>query len=76
MANNRLYIGNKETKECRCISKAGNNWRKLTMKDLKLLNEIVITDIIWQDKTDLVLFTEADDKLYFYFFDEGQLKKS
>jgi len=67
MANNRLFIGNKDTKEFRCISKSGDNFRKLTMRDLKLLNEIVITDNAWSKKTDLVLFTESDDELYFYF---------
>jgi hypothetical protein len=67
MANNRLYIGNKETKEFRCTSKSGDNFRKLTMRDLKLLNEIIITDNAWNKKTDLVLFTESDDELYIYF---------
>lgn len=67
MANNRLYIGNKETKEYKCVSKSGDNWRKLTTKDLESLNEIITTDNTWSKKTDLVLFTEADDDLYNYF---------
>ena len=67
MANNRLFIGNKDTGEFRCISKSGDYFRKLTMRDLKLVNEIVITDNAWNEKTDLVLFTESDDEMYFFF---------
>lgn len=67
MANNRLYIGNKKTKEFKCISKSEEYFRKLTFRDLKLLNEIIITDNAWGKKTDLVLFTESDDELYLYF---------
>ena len=67
MANNRLYVGNKETKEFRCISKSGDYFRKLTTRDLKLINEVIVTDNAWSNKTDLVFFTELDDDLFFYF---------
>lgn len=68
MANNRLYIGNKKTKEFRCISKSGDHFRKLSAKELKLLNEIIVTDNSWAKKTHLVLFTESDDEMFSYFF--------
>ena len=67
MANNRLYIGNKDTKEFEAISKAGDIWRRLTMKDLKRLNNLLQTDNIWCDETNLVLFTESDDYWFYYF---------
>jgi len=72
MADNRLYIGNKETKEFRCISKSANTWNKLRPKDVILVNEIIKTDNVWSEKTDLVLFTEADDKMFEYFHNKKQ----
>lgn len=69
MPDNRLYIANKETKECRCISKSGDHFRKLNVKDLELLNEIIITDNSFSKKTDLILFTESDDYWYSYFME-------
>lgn len=69
MANNRLYIGNKETKEYRCISKSGDTFGKVTTNELKAINEIVTSDNAWSDKSDLVFFTEFDKELYNYFID-------
>lgn len=67
MANNRLYIGNKETKEFECISKSEDYFRRLRTKDLRLLNNIVETECGWNKEINLVLFRESDTDLYNYF---------
>jgi hypothetical protein len=67
MAHNRLFIGNKTTRKYKVISKAGDNWTKLTMAQLKLINDFLVNDYIYGKKTDLVLFTELDDEVYNYF---------
>lgn len=72
MANNRLYIGNKETKECYCLSKSGDSWRPIGQKELKGINEILETDNTWQEKTNLILFTESDNEWYNFFFKKPQ----
>lgn len=72
MANNRLFIGNKETKETFCFSKDadGGVWRGLSEKDLPAFNEILKTDLIWARVSSLVLFSESDDDWFNYFFNE------
>lgn len=76
MANNRLYIGNKETLETFCLTKSDgeNQWRKVSSKELRGLNEILMTESIWQESTDLVIFSENDKKWYDYFFNNQEIK--
>lgn len=71
MANNRLYIGNKETKATFCLTKAYNNWNEVTERELPELNAILETDDIWKKTTNLVFFTESDDEMWSYFFGDG-----
>jgi len=74
MANNRLYIGNKETKETFCFTKSSENtWRGLQQKDLDSFNAILTTDFIWNNLTELVLFSESDTAWFNYFFSGGDL---
>ena len=63
MANNRLYIGNRDEAEYCLIAKGfGNGWRGIKTKTLeKFLNDrISETDV--GGKTSLFLFTEYDDE--------------
>lgn len=74
MANNRLYIGNIETRECFCISKSDeNNWRDVGETELKGINDILSSDFIWQP-TSLILFTESDSFWYDKFFNNNQIR--
>lgn len=69
MANNRLFIGNMETGEFACIAKDADNgtWRPINEVGLSDLNRILQTDSIWNNKTDIVFFTESDSPLYYFF---------
>ena len=67
MATNRLFIGNKSTREYITISSCGDNWSRLTMKQLKKINDLILTDNIWNDESDLIFFTESDEIHYHYF---------
>ena len=69
MANNRLYIGNRDTKEAFCFTKSDiNNWCGLAEKDLSSFNDILKTDSIWETQSNLVLFSESDNQWFNYFF--------
>jgi hypothetical protein len=69
MANNRLYIGNTDTRETFCFSKPdNNNWCGLAEKDLISFNEILKTDSIWETYSMLIIFSESDDHWFNYFF--------
>lgn len=70
MANNRIYIGNKQTKEYYCFSKtdAGSTWREMWhQRDIDGFNKILRSDNSWNDKTELVLFTESDSEMFDFF---------
>lgn len=74
MANNRLYIGNKETLDTFCLTKAeGDWWRELSDEDVAGFNNLLKTDLIWKNCTDLVLFSESDTAWFNYFFNNGAL---
>jgi len=69
MANNRLYIGNKETRQCYCLTKAdGDNWQPVQVQDLIGLNVILSTESVWSVETDLVIFSESDTVWFSHFF--------
>ena len=74
MADNRLYIGNKETLDWVCITKAYRKWRFLDDSSLEKINKMLCTD--WASAlispTSLVFFSEADRELYNLFMDKGQ----
>jgi len=71
MANNRLYIGDKETKKTFCLTKSdGNVWRNVTERELDGLNELLSEDNIWDNETALILFSESDDFWVSYFFEK------
>lgn len=67
MANNRLYIGNKETKQYAYLTKGyADGWDAYNSEGLKnnFLNFIEQTDTFKESnngKTNLFFFTEADD---------------
>jgi thiamine biosynthesis lipoprotein ApbE len=69
MANNRLYIGNKQTGEFVCIGKSGDGgkWREFSNNDFAFIQQISLTDNIWNTSTDLVIFTESDDMWWDFF---------
>ena len=65
MADNRLYIGNKETGEYIYLSKTfSTRWREVD--ELRRLNKILETDFAL-GSTNLVIFSELDDEWYNYF---------
>lgn len=72
MANNRLYIGNKRTKEKVMIAKGfGSGWELREERVTKFIENFEnINESDVGKKTDLVLFTEYDDELFEYFFEQ------
>lgn len=74
MASNRLYIGNKETLEKFCLTKPdGDFWCELSNEGVDGFNRILKTDLIWNTRTNLVLFSESDTAWFDYFFNGGVL---
>ena len=72
MANNRLYIGNKKTKQYMMFCKSNDamwyNWYNMD----QLMWHIEDDDGSWiGNKTNLVFFTEYDE-LYDWFMDNGE----
>jgi hypothetical protein len=77
MANNRLYVGNLESKEWVCISKGfAAGWRELNEEAVSGLNSILTSPETCNEseikgKTSLRFFTEYDD-----LYDEVMLDNS
>lgn len=73
MANNRLYIGNKDTLDVFCFTKSeGNTWRSLSVSDLDGFEKVLKTDLIWMDSSSLVIFSESDHYWFEYFFNSSE----
>jgi len=74
MADNRLYIGNKDTLDWVCITKSFRKWKFLDASSLDDINKMLCTD--WASAlvrpTNLVFFSEADTELYNLFMGKGQ----
>jgi hypothetical protein len=73
MANNRLYIGNKETKEWVLLCKGyGGGWENIFSADK--VNEFLSNQTdegFLGGSTNLILFTEYDEEVYNDFVENG-----
>lgn len=68
MANNRLFIGNKDTLQFTCISKCnGVTWGDIGLRELDAINKVLTTDSTWESQSNLIFFTEVDDVIYNLF---------
>lgn len=72
MADNRLYIGNKNTLEYICISKAYSSWSNI---DSRLIDDFLTTFHSYITSDDIVMFTEKDNNIYDLFIEKGKLFK-
>lgn len=69
MANNRLYVVNKNTREYSCIGKSFDySWEFGNSDILKLLLNNTFAD---KDKCDLIIGCENDDKFFKKWIENG-----
>jgi archaellum biogenesis ATPase FlaH len=68
MANNRLYMVNKNTKQFVCIAKSfGNGWRLGNVNNLK---NFLLEANDFSDKSELIIITENDKEYHDVYLDE------
>jgi hypothetical protein len=73
MANNRLYIVNKNTKQFVCIAKSfGNGWR---LGNVNALKDFLLEADDFLDKSELIIITENDTDYRKYLDPEDNFNK-
>ena len=74
--NNKLFIGNKATKQYKCVGvSVGLGWKDIDTQELiRFISEAELSETDVGGKTNLVFFTEYDD-LHEVFLQNGEYVK-